>query len=516
FDPDWDYGIENRYSLALYDWWDEDGDGVYWNDTNSDGVVQETEVEGYPDYSEILRFNNAGQAANRYEARVHDPYDRMHDGLLVGIFHTRTTASVPITSVNVRVDTYELMDCSWLSVSPSTLNIPAGGTETFRTNVSFPLDAKLGMYQAFVFLDYDSNQTAIPITANIASTTSDFLINETSGELYDNGAVFGGYNWGWRYESGDWRYYFTEIPDDSFRPGQQLVANVTWDYVPTDIDIFLMGPTNDWYSDTYPDRYGPYTIETKGRSTDTWMGGGLFLFDTITGGPQEIVAADLTEGLWGIGLHNVLNRGLESMSNISIDLGTIELSPNPWDVGVVRDFANLAGQETFLANSTINLPDVDVTAYGVSQPIQLADETILQDDPADPATSSWSYEIDFVDGGLLEVITDSVNSIDIDLFVLQDLNNNGVPNWGSELVASSTSPDQTESVTIKKPADDKYWVFVHGWSVGGPSSTFDINIDAIMGTDLLLSDIPTGPLVAYQPENFNASYTLPALDGIYH
>lgn len=516
FDPDWDYAIENRYSLAVYDWWDEDGDGRYWNDVNLDGVVQETEIEGYPNYSEILRFNNAAQAANRYEARVRDPYDRIHDGLLVGVFHTTRTASVPITSVNVRVDTYELLDCSWLSVSPTTLNIPAGGTTTFQADVNFPLDAGLGMYQAFVLLDYGSTQTAIPITANIASTTSDFLITESSGELYDNGAVFGGYNWGWRYESGDWRYYLTEIPDGSFKPGQQLVANVSWDYVPTDIDIFLMGPTNDWYSNTHPDRYGPYTLETKGRSRDTWVGGGTFMFDTITGGPQEIVAADLSDGLWGIGLHNVLNRGLESMTNISIDLGTIELSPNPWDVGVVRDFADLTGQETFLANSTINLPDVDITAYGVSQPIQLAGETILQDDPADPSTSSWSREIDFLDGGLLEVYIDSVNSIDIDLFVLQDLNNNGIPNWGSEIIASSTSPDQTEAVTIKKPADDKYWVFVHGWSIGGPSSTFDISIEAIMGTDLQLSDLPTGPLAAYQPENFNASYTLPPMDGVYH
>lgn len=516
FDPDWDYAIENRYTLAAYDWWDEDGDGQFWNDINMDGVVQETEIEGYPNYSEILRFNYASQAANRYEVRVHDPYERIHDGLLVGIFHSRTTATVPITSVNVRVDTYELTDCNWLSVSPTTFNVPAGGTAAFQADVSFPPDAKLGMYQAFVLLDYDSNQTAIPITANIASTTSDFIINETSGELYDNGAVFGGFNWGWRYESGDWRYYFTEIPDGSFKPGQQLVANVSWDYVPTDIDVFLMGPTNDWYSGTYPSRYGPYTLETKGRSRDTWAGGGRFLFDTITGGPQEIVAADLSDGLWGIGLHNVLNRGLESMTNISIDLGTIELSPNPWDVGIVRDFANLVGQETFLANSTINLPDVDITAFGVSQPIQLAGETILQDNPADPSTSSWSREIDFVDGGLLEVLTDSVNSIDIDLFVLQDLNNNGIPNWGSEIVASSTSPDQTESVIIKKPADDKYWVFVHGWAVGGPSSTFDISIEAIMGTDLQLSDLPTGPLAAYQPENFNASYTLPAWDGIYH
>jgi hypothetical protein len=516
FDPDWDYGIENRYTLALYDWWDEDGDGEYWNDSNTDGVVQETEIDGYPSYSEIMRFSLASQAANRYESRVRDPYDRIHDGLLVGVFHTSTTGLVPITDVNVRVDTYELVDCGWLSVSPITLNIAPGGTSTFQADVDFPSDAKLGLYQAFVILNYDSNETAIPITANIASVTTDFLINESSGGLYDNGAVFGGFNWGWRYESGDWRYYFVEVPDGSFKPGQQMVANVSWDYVPTDIDVFLMGPTSDGFSASYPDRYGPYTLETKGRSADTWIGGGRFTFETATGGAQEIVAADIIPGLWSIGLHNVLNAGLDSMSNISVDIGTIELSPNPWDVGVVTDFSKLSGLQTFLTNSTINLPDLDVTAYGVSQPIQLINETIMQDNPADASTSSWSMEIDMVDGGLLEVSTDSFNSIDIDLYVLRDLNANGVPNWGSEVIASSTSPDETESVSIKKPGNGKYWVFVHGWSVGGPSSTFDIDIDAIQGLGLQLSDLPTGPLPAYQPENFNSSYTLPAVDGVYH
>ncbi|UCD92179.1 MAG: S8 family serine peptidase, partial [Methanobacteriota archaeon] len=516
FDPDWDYGIENRYRISLFDWWDEDGDGIYWNDINGDGTVQQDELDGYPNYSELTRFVDSYQAANRLEARVHNPYDRIHDGLLIGIFHTRTTASLPVTNVNVRVDTYDLADCSWLSVSPTSLSISPGGTSTFQATANLPMDIDVGMYEAFLFLDYDSNETAIPVVVNIATNSSDFAINESSGELYDNGAVFGGYNWGWRYESGDWRHYFIDIPDGSFKQGQQIVANVSWEHVPTDIDVFLMGETPDSFSASHPDRYGPGYLDIKGRSADYWIGGGRFLFNTVTGGAQEIVAADLTPGLWEILLHNVLNAGLDSTENISVDVGTIELNPNPWDVGVVTDFSFLTGGESFLINSTINLPDVDVTAFGVSQPLQFTDQTILQDDPFDTSTSSWSYELDILDGGLLEVSISSAFSIDIDLYVLRDANSNGIPNWNNEVVASSTSPDDTESITIKKPTDGKYWVFVHGWSVGGGSSTFDIDIDAIQGTDLTVSDVPTGPLTAYQPENFNGSYTLPATDGMYH
>jgi len=516
FDPDWDYGIENRYSLSLFDWWDEDGDGIYWNDADGDGTVQQDELDGYPNYSEITRFVDSYQAANRLEARVHNPYDRIHDGLLIGIFHTRTTASLPLTNVNVRVDTYDLVDCGWLSVSPASLNISPGGTSTFQATASFPTDIDVGMYQAFVFLNYDSNETAIPVIANIAASSSDFAINESSGELYDNGAVFGGYNWGWRYESGDWRYYFVDIPDGSFKQGQQLVANVSWEYIPTDIDVFLLGETPDSFSTNHPERYGPGYLDIKGRSADYWIGGGRFMFNTVTGGPQEIVAADLTPGLWEIVLHNVLNAGLDSTENMSVDVGTIELNPNPWDVGEVSDFSLLTGDEVFLINSTINLPDVNVTAFGVSQPIEFTDETILQDNPFDASTSSWSFELDIQDGGLLEVLIDSAYSIDIDLYVLRDANSNGIPNWGSEIVASSTSPDDTESISMKKPTDGKYWIFVHGWAVGGGSSTFNIDIDAIQGRDLTVSNVPTGPLEAYQPKNFNGSYSLPAADGMYH
>lgn len=516
FDPDWDYGIENRYSLTLFDWWDEDGDGIYWNDTNADGTVQRDELDGYPNYSEITRFVDSYQSANRLEARVHDPYDRIHDGLLIGIFHTRTTASLPITNVNVRMDSYDLADCNWLSVSPALLNISPGGTSTFQATASFPMDMGVGMYEAFFILDYDLNETAIPVVVNIATSSSDFAINESSGELYDNGAVFGGYNWAWRYESGDWRYYFVDIPDGSFKQGQQIVANVSWEYVPTDIDVFLMGETPDSFSANHPDRYGPGYLDIRGRSANSWIGGGRFLFNTVTGGAQEIVAADLTPGLWEIVLHNVLSAGRDSTENISVDVGTIELNPNPWDVGLVTDFSLLTGDELFLINSTINLPDVDVTAFGVSQPLHFTDQTILQDDPLDASTSSWSYELDIQDGGLLEVSMDSTFSIDIDLYVLRDANSNGIPNWNSEIVASSTSPDDTEAISIKKPTNGKYWIFVHGWAVGGGSSTFDIDIDAIQGRDLTVSNVPTGPLTAYQPENFNGSYSLPPAVGIYH
>ncbi|MFQ6059759.1 MAG: PKD domain-containing protein [Thermoplasmata archaeon] len=516
FDPDWDYGIENRYSLALYDWWDEDGDGLYWNDSNGDGVVQREEIDGYPNFSEIKRFVDSGQAANRYEARVHNPHQRIHDGLLIGVFHTRTTAMRPVTNVSIRVDSYELMDCNWLDVSASTLAIPPGGRSSFQATVAFPSDAGLGLYEAFLLLSYDSNETAVPITANLAADSSDFLISESSGELYDNGAVFGGYNWGWRYESGDWRFYFLDVPEGSFKQGQQLVVNVSWEHVPTDVDVFLLGGEIDDFSTNHPERYGPYYMETRGGSEDYWAGAGKFLFNTVTGGPQEIVAADLSPGLWEIVLHNVLNAGRSSIENISVDVGTIEINPNPWEIGLVRDFSRLVGRQQFITNSSLNLPDIEVSSFGVSQPIQFTEETILQDNPSDPSTSSWSYELDIQDGGLLEVYTDSARPIDIDLYLLRDENSNGLPDWGTEIIASSTSPTEKESVSIKRPSNGKYWVFVHGWSIGGFSSTFDISIDAIQGRDIGVSEVPTGPIVAYEPVSFNASYSLPAVDGLYH
>ena len=60
--------------------------------------------------------------------------------------------------------------------------------------------------------------------------------------LYNNGSVFGANDWTWRAESGDWRFFFLDVPGT--RPGGTLfLADTTWDDAApyTDLDTLIMG-----------------------------------------------------------------------------------------------------------------------------------------------------------------------------------------------------------------------------------------------------------------------------------
>jgi hypothetical protein len=513
FDPDGDWIQENRFTMAAYDWWDTDGDGEYWNDTNGDGLAQQGEWDG----SEIAMTTYSSQLANRLEVRVGRPWERMHDGLLVGIFHPATTAMRPLTNLTVLVEAYEAVDDAWVSATPAAVTLPPGGTAQVAATVAVPANAAIGFYESALVLEAGGNRTTVPIGVNVASNSPEFEFSST-GEtsLYRNGQLFGGFNWQWRYESGDWRYYFVDVPDSyPLNRGAQLIANVSWDGVPTDVDVFILGNASSSQSDYDPSRYGPYTMSVRGRSANAYVGGGKFLFDTITGGPQEIITADLGHGLNEIALHNVLNSGTGPVNNLTGQVGVLSADPSPWDLGTVTDFDLLNGSQQFDLTSSVSLPGVEVRAFGVSAPQYLPNETILQDAPFDPSSSSWSSQFTVQSGGLIQVDITGPPSIDIDLYLLRDDNGNGVPNWGTEVVASSTSPTEGESVTLILPANGTYWIFVHGWYVPAGSAQFAITTDVVQGTDLQVLDQPSGPLVKGTTANFSVSHSIPMVEGAF-
>jgi hypothetical protein len=83
--------------------------------------------------------------------------------------------------------------------------------------------------------------------------------------------------------------------------------------MPTDIDVFV---------------YGPYTLDFKGGSVNTYMGSGIFIFQTSTGESQEIISADAVPGLNFIALHNVLYND-EFGEPFSAKVGTFLVTPYP-------------------------------------------------------------------------------------------------------------------------------------------------------------------------------------------
>ena len=86
-------------------------------------------------------------------------------------------------------------------------------------------------------------------------------------------------------------------------------------------------------------------------------------------------------------------------------------------------------------------------------------------------------------------------SNDVDLYVLKD----------GQVIGSSTSASGDESVTLIRPADGTYEVWVHGFSVAG-TPTFPLTFDAVQGSDLSVSGVPSGAVPAGTPVTLHVDF----------
>jgi uncharacterized repeat protein (TIGR01451 family) len=317
-----------------------------------------------------------------------------------------------------------------------------------------------------------------------------------------------GWDWWWQIDDVG---IFLEDPTDSYA--------VTTPEL-TDVDTWVFGAAPDDYSTGDPALFGPSGVEQTGGSLNTWLGGGAWLFNTATGGSREVVGSHVNDGLGFISLHNVLNAGQQFGEPVVGSAYQVDVLPSPVEITatdiITADPPTVGGSwtTTFTATQTID-EGLAVEAYGLNQPINLTGETAMQDDPNNPCDApSQVYPLTITNGGLLNVTTTSdAPGLDIDLFVLLDGGDGVFDCFDDFLLAASTTTTAEEQVTINFPPDGNYWIIVHGWNVPNGPQPFDINIEAIYGTDLVASNVPTGAVTANTPVTFDVSFALPQAPG---
>jgi predicted heme/steroid binding protein len=494
-DPDGNYVANSRWRLLLYDWLDYNGDGTYWTDANGNGAVNVGEMNASAG-TEIQRFTYGYPTGTNIEGFVHDPLARIHDGLLLGIQHRTVSSLVPSTTLTVTVDYYQALDAPWLSESASSLSLGAGGVSPLDVTVSVPAGQPFGILSgAVVLTDTGSGaETLIPVVAQIAATGTSFTFggNATSPAFLDNNRVFGGGDWTWRPEAGDWRFFYTDIPDATpVYPGENLLVHTWWSTAPTDIDTLIFGPAADPFSFIGPSVWGPYTLALQGSSLNTNIDAGRWRFNTVTGGPEEWVTAPLSTGLHAIGLHNVLNAGTGPSDLFQGEVGTFSVAPTPWIVTT----PNTTGKGSFHANASLDLSGLTVRAFGVSAPVLESNLTITNG-------GQYTETFDAANAGLIDVaIGESfLQGMDIDLYLFR---------WtGSTyaLVASSTSPTPFEEVRLTMPQSGQYLILVDGFSVPAGTGYFDLAKVIIQGTQLIPTDVPGTGIPAGTNAPFNVTW----------
>ena len=527
FDPDGNYAYNSRWRVVPTAWRDVNCDGVFFTDKNGNGAINCPIVGGLPDFEdaaceiqegEYLRFGYGYDTGTSMQQRVKLPLERVDTscgGIYVGLSHRTRSASVPVTHLKIRLDFYQHMDFPWLT-APASVTVPAGGSATFEATMAVPESAGIGLHEATLRLSDGTNETNVPVVANVAASGTDFTFGGASETAtpYDNGQVRGYFDWTSNQADGDWRFYFMDVPD-STPEGASLLVDTSWTGANTDIDTLLMGPTEDcfsngvgcedWFIEDFPgdeDVYGPYSLYSTGGSARLNRGAGIWTWDTATGGPREIAAAPVTPGLNLVALQNVMFDGSESAEAFTGQVGTILATPNPVDLYID---GSTSGSFEMTVESSLALDGLAVSAVGLGVP---ETQTLpqIQDDPDDPSTASYKFPITIENGALLEVTTAAADG-DLDLFLLYDENADGEFDFDTEVAAQSTTSTANEYVRLTSPADGDYLAAVHGWGAA-VGEDFDVTINAVQGTDLVATEPAAGPYPPNTPITFDVNWTL--------
>jgi subtilisin family serine protease len=524
-DPNDDYDAEQQWRMVTYNWTDRNRDRRLWTDRDNDGTVDnfpsdQTNIDNnpIPDFTrsevqegEYIRFTYINQETNAYTNMVRSPRKRMADGVFLGFYHNVPSQAIPRTNFHVTIEFYENVDWSWVRT-------PRRASGSFTAGIRVPADAPYGMYDGAVVVSGHGQKTVVPVSVTVAATAEQDANGQITGpltfggarvaerqrrQLYNNGAVFDGKDWGWRAEAGDWRFYYFDVPKAP-PAGTQFLANSTWTGPAphNDIDTLIFGKVTNSYqlapgSDPV---FAPYALGTVGGSQNTNVGAGVWLFNTATGGPEELVTAPTQQSLHAVVQHmvNMQHDNGETHVPFQTTVGTASVDPSRVEVTTAAD----SGGFDVTFTSSLDLPGLRADAFGLSQP-SVTTQTARQDDPNDPSTASVKVPFTLGHAGRV-TISASVPGEDPDLFVVRDANGDG-SFTNDEIVAASATPSDTESVTMLNPADGNYQVWVHGFLISTPTP-FPLTIDAVQGNDLTVTGVPAGPVAADTPVTLHVAF----------
>jgi uncharacterized repeat protein (TIGR01451 family) len=535
FDPVYDFTANpnSSWRFLFYNWTDVNGDGNLWVDADGNGVVNHVDDlaagpdnDGFyrPDYSdpdteiqqgEYIRMDyDFGGLAQMIIVR--DPVKRMADGYYFGWQHRFNDHTVPTTTIKIGLEFYKRADWAWLSLSDGSLAVPAEDEAEFDAVMAVPTAAAPGIYEGVIFMNdpgdahHDAHETALPVVVNVIADLPDGDAVTLGGDamadtLYQNSWTNGYFNWyggGWT-GAGDWRHYFLNIDSNDLDAGNLLIHTSWDDGYPTDINTWVLGPTDDcasngpagcypyaWYGLTGqpdPTTFGPYTLQPIGWS-EPFRSGAAYPFNTSTGGPDDWLKVPLERaGLHEIALHNVLYNGEELAEQFQVDVGTIELGATmvPTDgvvsIGSVDATAYTeTGEIQLWFTPTLEIPDLEASLTGGLVTTHYGPFSAFVVDTGG-CYSAWCsgnvYEEFMVtEAGTTRLRTylEVTANQDPDFFLVYDSDDNGVPEQGVDAVVGSSgnSSGTDEEIILDNPTLGRYWAVIDGYDVDPDSGVW--------------------------------------------
>lgn len=146
------------------------------------------------------------------------------------VYLTALTAATENANWTFEVEFFKEKPHDWIGVDSSVSTSSDSGT--FTATLDVPEDAKPGSYEAAIKLETGGKTTKIPVLINVMSDrmTAEFGGEDECKYLYSNSHLSGVS--GDEKNSGDWRYYYINVPDDgrykAADEGIKMVTEVDW------------------------------------------------------------------------------------------------------------------------------------------------------------------------------------------------------------------------------------------------------------------------------------------------
>ncbi|MEM2429742.1 MAG: S8 family serine peptidase [Nitrososphaerales archaeon] len=283
-----------------------------WNDVNRDGVIW---------YNETSLINRAGSYGTIQEVRISNPLKRVIHTPLIGVYPVpvyisfwsgATDKNVTAMNYTLTVYYYKKAVWDWITIDNQNITIQPKSKAYFTATLNVPLNSKPGVYQAFITINGSNGQVSnipfsvvVPIDYRGRDLPSLFGgVRTVNGSLYDNGAVYGAFDFFGSYLSGEWRVYAINIDDPTINT---MSLRFHWSSKYTSLDIFAIDPTGRLIATSVPP--GVF-LEIYGFPSNNYLGGGLF-FPSQNAGPNiTILQVPINRtGTYLIIIHNTLFSG---------------------------------------------------------------------------------------------------------------------------------------------------------------------------------------------------------------
>ncbi|MEM1598852.1 MAG: hypothetical protein QXI07_10120, partial [Pyrobaculum sp.] len=173
---------------------------------------------GRPDPDEMILINYGYARSNWNIATISNPSAKLsgNRGIVISVDLVRGPDAppyVPPVPLTLTLTTIDSATDPWVSVSPTSTTIAPGGTTTFTLTVRPPSNAIPTTYigELVVTNNVTGFPSSIPYSFNVFTTVGTSWKTLTEGVSRGwppPNYIRGANNWGWRFESGDWRWFF--------------------------------------------------------------------------------------------------------------------------------------------------------------------------------------------------------------------------------------------------------------------------------------------------------------------